>query len=109
MQSVKQEGHWLAELPHESKVLFLAGLAHELTVVARNSYRPQTEELDEPSQLRSVNEIQHRILACLVQSLGGVCERSFQESIASLVLQQPDPELGGLMEFAWCRTKERLG
>ncbi len=68
LQSVKQEGHWLAELPHEGKLLFLAALAHEITVVARNSYRPQTEELDKPSQLRSINEIQHRILACLVQS-----------------------------------------
>lgn len=108
MQDVKQEGRWLAELPYEGKVLFLAALAHELTVVARNTYRPQTEELDKPSQLRSVNEIQHRILACLVQSLRGVCERSFQESIASYVLQQSDPELADVMEFAWRHTKDRL-
>lgn len=109
MRSVEQEGRWLADLPYESKVHFLAALAHELTVVARNSYRPQTEELDKPSQLRSINEIQHRILACLVQSLGGVCERSFQEAIASYVLQQSDQELGDLMGFAWRHTKGRLG
>lgn len=108
MQNVEREGRWLAELPYEVKVLFLATLAHDLTVVARNSYRPQTEELGKPSQLRRINEIQHRILACLVQSLEGVCERSFQESIASLVLQQSDQELGDLMDYAWRSTKERL-
>ncbi len=41
MQSVEQEGRWLADFPHESTVRFLAALAYELTIVARNSYRTQ--------------------------------------------------------------------
>ena len=108
MQSAEQEGRWLASLANERKVRFLASLGHELTVVGRNSYRAQTEDLEKPAQLRKVNELQHRVLACLVQLLAGRCEQSFQESIASLVLQQTDIELKVLMEWAWARTKERV-
>lgn len=76
MPSIEQEGHWLVGLPHEKKLLFLSALAHELTIVGRHSYRPQTEALEKPGQLRSVNEVQHRVLACLVQLQLGV---EFQE------------------------------
>jgi len=55
----------LVLLETRSKTLFLATLMHELTIAGRNSYRVQSEELDKPSQLRKVNEIQHRVAACL--------------------------------------------
>lgn len=108
MHSAEQEGKWLAGLPGERKPLFLAALGHELTVVARSTYKPQTEELDKPSQLRKINEVQHRVLACLVQLLAGACEVSFQEAIPGFLLEEQDPELVELMQFAWRRTKERL-
>ena len=108
MQSTKHEGRWLAGLDNEMKVNFLAMLAHELTIVGRNSYQPQTEELDNPRQLRRINEVQHRVLACLVQTLDNTCELSFQESIAAFVLKQSDPELRKFMQFAWQHTKKRF-
>ena len=108
MQSVEQEGRWLASLPSEQKVRFLSVLGHELTIVGRNSYKAQTEELEKPAQLRKVNEVQHRVLACLSQLLVGSCEQSFQESIAKLVLQQTDTELEELMKWAWKRSQGRL-
>ena len=108
MQSVEQEGRWLASLPNEKKVLFLSALGHQLTIVGRNSYRAQTEELEKPAQLRKVNEVQHRVLACLSQLLVGTCEQSFQESIAQFVLQQTDGELKELMQWSWQLSKERV-
>ncbi|XHS77840.1 hypothetical protein ACFJGW_19300 [Burkholderiaceae bacterium UC74_6] len=108
MHSIELEGRWLADPPHESKLRFLAVLAREHTIVGRNSYRPQTEELDKPGQLRNVNEVQHRVVACLAQLLNGSCAQSFQESIAGQVLVQSDPELSPLMQFAWWHTKERV-
>src|SRR5438128_711453 len=108
MSHAEQEGRWLASLQEQRKLLFLSKLGHELTIVGRNSYGPQTEELDKPAQLRKINEVQHRVLACLSQLIGGKCESGFQESIATLVLRQTDPELGPLMEHAWRRAKERV-
>lgn len=108
MYGVEQEGLWLASLSTEQKVRFLSVLGHELTIVGRNSYKVQTEDLEKPAQLRKVNEVQHRVLACLSQLLAGNCEQSFQESIAKLVLQQTDTELKNLMKCAWKRSQDRL-
>lgn len=105
MNQPEIEGEWLASLPKDLKTRFLASIGHNLTVAGRNSYRPQTEELDKPRQLRRVNEIQHRVLACLHQLLVRDAEISFQRSIAHLVLEQEDDEFRSLMEWAWSDAK----
>lgn len=101
MHDAVEQGDWLAGLPCERKLLFLSALAHQLTVVGRYSYRPRTEELDRPWQLRSINEVQHRVLACLVQIQKGNAPPGFQESIAALTLNHQDAELRELMRQAW--------
>lgn len=98
----------MVSLELHSKTLFLATLMHELTIVGRNSYRVQSEELDKPSQLRKINEVQHRVAACLCQILAGKADEGFQESIASWVLEQQDDELQGLMLYAWNNAKKRV-
>jgi hypothetical protein len=60
-----------AELTADKKKQLLARFAFELTVVARATYLPGSEEVSAPRQLRAVNEIQHRVTSALVQSLGG--------------------------------------
>ncbi|MBK8507234.1 MAG: hypothetical protein IPL51_00870 [Candidatus Competibacteraceae bacterium] len=105
--AIEAEGRWLVLLETRSKTLFLATLMHELTIAGRNSYRVQSEELDKPSQLRKVNEIQHRVAACLRQILSGEDNESFQESIAAWVLEQQDSELQGLMSYAWSNAKNK--
>jgi hypothetical protein len=73
MNSVPEtEGNWLVSLDEQSKALFLAILIHAITIAGRSSYRPHTEELDKPAQLRKTNEIQHRLSACLLQMLRGL-------------------------------------
>ena len=108
MPQFEVEGEWLASLPANSKLLFLALLSHALTVAGRNSYQAQTEELEKPAQLRRVNEIQHRVSACLRELLTGQSSISFQQSIATWVLEQPDEEFQGLMAWVWCTAKEQL-
>lgn len=108
MTPIEAEGEWLAGLPDDRKVLFLAFLSQSLTIAGRNSYLPLTEDLENPPQLRQINEVQHRVTACLCQLLTGCCELSFQISIASWVLEQRDAELEGLMGWAWRSTKQRV-
>jgi len=103
----RDEGEWLAGLSEQEKAQFLAALIHELTIVARSTYRPQTEELENPRRMRKVNEIQHRIAACLRQVLSGRGNDEFQVSIAAWVFEESDPELRELLSWAWAQAKRR--
>jgi hypothetical protein len=106
--AIEAEGNWLVSQGERTKAVFLATLMHAITIAGRNSYRPQTEELDKPAQLRKVNEIQHRIAACLRQVLCGQTNESFERSIAAWVLEQQDTELRDLMSYAWYDAKDKL-
>jgi hypothetical protein len=108
MSAVEIEGDWLASLDRDAKVLFLAKLGHTLTVAGRNSYTVQGEGLANPAQLRHINEIQHRVLACLVEVLEGKSTVSFQRSVAVWVLEQSDPEVRDLGSWAWRSAKEHV-
>ncbi len=108
MVTVEAEGDWLASLDREAKVLFLAKLGHSFTVAGRNSYTVQGEGLDQPTQLRHINEIQHRVLACLVEVLKNESTTCFQHSIAGWVLEQADPEIRNLGLWAWRVAKEQV-
>jgi hypothetical protein len=52
-------------MSRENKIRFLCRLAFELTVVGRDTYIPQTEEISHPAHLRAINELQHHILGYL--------------------------------------------
>jgi hypothetical protein len=57
--------HTFARFKREDKIRFLCRLAFELTIVARDTYIPQTEDLSRPAHLRAINELQHQILSYL--------------------------------------------
>ncbi|PYT10985.1 MAG: hypothetical protein DMG59_27650 [Acidobacteria bacterium] len=50
---------------------FWANLALNLTIAARETYVPQTEEVAEPGKLRAYNEMLHRICSHLATPNGG--------------------------------------
>jgi hypothetical protein len=54
-----------SQMPRENNIRFLSRLAFELTIVGRDSYIPQTEDLSHPAHLRAINELQHKILSYL--------------------------------------------
>jgi hypothetical protein len=54
---------------------FLALLAHELTILARGAYSVGGDGIDEPSVIRAINEMQHRLIATLAKHLEGDQER----------------------------------
>lgn len=99
------EGEWLVALDLSQKCLFLARLMHQLTVVGRDSYTFQADGLDSPEDLRRVNEIQHRVSACLLNILLGETEVSFQRAMSTWVLDEPRPQLHRLLAWAWHNSK----
>jgi hypothetical protein len=106
MASADTEGKWLAALDAGARARFLASLSHELTIAGRDSYVIQGDGLSKPELLRGINEIQHRVSACLSQLLSGNPDASFQRSIADWVLASSNHELRAHGSTAWKRAKE---
>jgi hypothetical protein len=103
------EGQWMVSLDSSTKVRFLASLSHALTIAGRAaSYEVQGDGLTRPEFLRSINEIQHRVSACLGQLLNGEGSESFERSIASWVLETSDPELRAHTIWAWQDAKSHV-
>lgn len=52
-------------LSDSDELLLLTHLAHELTVAARATYEVGTENVHNPTALRTYNELQHRVSAAI--------------------------------------------
>ncbi|WP_146187895.1 hypothetical protein [Acidovorax sp. CF316] len=108
MAEYEVQEEWLESLPSLHQIIFLTALSNALTVAGRDSYVPQSEELEHPAHLRQINEIQHRVAACTYELLTNESTESFRRSIAHLVLDQSDQRMLGNMQWAWKRAKENL-
>ena len=108
MATAETEGKWLAALDLGARAQFLASLSHELTIAGRDSYVVQGVGLTKPELLRGINEIQHRVSACLAQLLSGAADASFERSMMNSVLKSSNDELRAHGVTAWKRAKERL-
>ena len=108
MSARSRQAEWIANLAFEHRLRFLARLSFEITIAGRNSYEAGTDDLINPRQLRRVNEIQHRVAACLSQLLNGTCPDGFSHSIATWVLAASDTELRHILESCWSEAKIRL-
>lgn len=106
--SIDDEGEWLASMDSIAKAAFLASLGHWLTIAGRGSYEVQTGGLTRPDHLRQINEIQHRVLACLRETLSGTGNPSFERSIAHWVLGVKDPVLVQDTTWAWESAKKGI-
>ena len=100
------EGRWLVSLDSSAKARFLASLGHQLTIAGRDSYVVQGDGLTKPELLRGINEIQHRVLACLSQLLSGEGNEGFERSIASWVLESSNEDLKAHGVTAWNWAKK---
>jgi hypothetical protein len=106
MFEIDVEGDWLVSLDDKTKAVFLATLAHNITIAGRDSYTVQAEGLDRPADLKRINEIQHRVVACLQGRLINKTSVEIQRSIARWVLLQSEVNLLELMSWAWRDSKE---
>ncbi len=91
-------------LPSSSQVEVLVRLAHELTLVGREAYEPGTLALRHPQRLRAVNEAQHRVTSHVLALLAADPRRYPDEVLASVILEQDDPELRRQIAAALARS-----
>jgi hypothetical protein len=74
----------------KEKEEFLAHLAYELTIIARDSYEAGENGLTNPRRVRRINEIQHRLSAFLWALLRNDSQRYPDEVLVRIVLEQTD-------------------
>ena len=88
------------------KASLLAALAHELTIVARDTYEAGTENLTCPSRMRAINEVQHRLTAFLAALLRGDPRRYPDDILVRILLEHPgDVVLERQLAEAFLRTR----
>src|SRR5262245_36401448 len=90
-------------LPPASRFEALLRLAHELTIVGRDTYEASSLDLRHPHRLRSLNEVQHRIASHALALLTGDAARYPDDVLASIILEQDDAELRRQVTAAFAR------
>ena len=80
-------------LPASEQLRVLADYAHDVTVIARGTYVPQTEDIADPSRLRLLNEVQHRVTGHMRHLISGNTKRYPDDMIVRIVIAEDDPEL----------------
>ena len=82
-----------SKMTEEEQGRFLATLAHEITIVARGTYVPGTEEVADPPRLRQWNELQHLIVGQLIKLLDRNKMRYPDDVLIQSLWENNDPEL----------------
>src|SRR3954464_10968927 len=80
-------------LPVDRQIAVLARYAFEITIVARGTYVPGTEDIADPQRLRLLNERQHRVTGHICRLLDGDATRYYDSSIVRTIVAEDDVEL----------------
>jgi hypothetical protein len=87
-------------LPTDRQITVLARYAFEMTLVARGTYVPGTEDIASPRRLRLLNEAQHHVTGHICHLLDSDTKRYDDESIVRIVVAEDDAELLNAFETA---------
>lgn len=74
-------------LSKRQRLAFLCRLAAELTVCARDTYVPGSDQVAKPERLRAFNELQHRITGHLRDLATGNRDRYPDDVICGLIFE----------------------
>lgn len=86
---IKEAASFFSALSIEEQKEFLARLSHELTLLGRDAYEIGTENFTNPSQMRAVNEIQHRIASHLLALIKNETTRYPDEILVKIIIEHP--------------------
>jgi hypothetical protein len=72
------------------KVSLLLRLAHELTVIARDTYDRESDGLTNPVRTRTINEVQHRVLSFLISLRENNINRYPDDVLVGIIVDHPE-------------------
>jgi hypothetical protein len=81
------------QLSADKQIRVLAAFGHNLTIAARDTYEFQAPGVRAPERLRSINEIQHRVLAHILALITQNACRYPDETLLSIALEHDDDHL----------------
>ena len=95
---------FLRSLSGEKRLLALAELSHCVTVVARDTYEPDSLNVKDGARLRALNEVQHRMTGLVAQLIGNEESTGADSIVANMFLaEREDKTLRGLLESCFQR------
>ena len=94
-------------LPPAAQIETLVRLAHELTILGRDTYEDASPGLRYPRRLRCLNEVQHRVISHIRALLATDPDRYPDEVLVSIVLEQEEPELRLQIAETFARSLSR--
>ena len=72
------------------KVSLLLRLAHELTIIARDTYDSESDNLTNPVRTRTINEVQHRVLSFLIALRENNINRYPDDVLVGIIVDHPE-------------------
>ena len=91
------------------KVSLLLRLAHELTIIARDTYDRESEGLTNPVRMRQINEVQHRVLSFLIALGENNLNRYPDDILVGIIVDHPeDIELQHQLQWAFSRIMSQV-
>jgi hypothetical protein len=74
----------------QEKIDFLVQIAHALTILARDAYPVEDQGLTNPSRLRFINEIQHRVTGFVLALRKNDVKRYPDDVLVRIILEHPE-------------------
>ena len=99
----------LALLTPDENARMLAMLCHELTILARDTYG-EGNEVEAPSRLRAINEIEHRMTGLLLAETfeHNVSDSPHDTIVKTFFSDREDKHLQQLLAFSFERASHRF-
>lgn len=98
----------LEKMSIQEQILFLSLIGHGLTIAARGTYEFQGPGVTKPTQLRELNEIQHRIYSQLSSLARGGKPAFPPDALARWLVGDAASELRGALSYALESAREAL-
>jgi hypothetical protein len=90
MNEVHQTSETFCKYSSQEKIDFLVQFAHALTILARDTYAVGENGLTNPARLRSINEIQHRVIGFLMALRKNDPKRYPDDVLVRIILEHPE-------------------
>jgi len=109
MNEVHQAIEMFCTYSPQAKIDFLVQLAHALTILARDTYAVGEDGLTNPSRLRIINEIQHRVTGYLMALHRNDPKRYPDDVLVRIILEHPeDQDLNRQLQQTWSRLMGQM-
>lgn len=95
-------------LDRDDQLIFLAKFGHNLTIVARDTFVPQSDGVHSPERLRKLSELQHRIFSHIHDLLSPSEGIRPDDVIVSIMLEQSDERLKAQTSWAFDDALKRV-